>query len=171
MIPYLVYNLQSYFVISSELFLEPFFFLMKDLKSLLYLVFKGHNISLSRRALFFPSNISMSLNLTVVISVLCVLFFLFPCTLLYVTVVLFFTFYITIASVRDWGNIILFFLLFFFLCLWTNSTVNSFLVLSLSNISLKKKKRKETKKKKKKKTMVSRNGLLPPLHIVSASRD
>ena len=55
MIPYLFYNLLSYFAIFPELFPE-LFFLIKDLK-FLYLAFKGHNISLSRLALFFPSNI------------------------------------------------------------------------------------------------------------------
>ena len=55
------------------------------------------------------------------------------------TVALFFTFYITIASVRDWRNIILFFLVFF-LCLWTISTVNSFPVLVEPVNSQKKKK-------------------------------
>ena len=120
---------------------------------MLYLAFKGHNISLSRRALFFLSNIqcnSICCNF-------CFVFF-FPCTLLSVTVVRFFTFYITIASVRDWRNIILFFLVFF-LCLWTSSTVNSFPVL-IEPVNY---------QKKKKRWCHGRVCCHPPLHMVSAS--
>ena len=109
MIPYLFYNLLSYFVIFPELFPKLFFFFkLKTSSSLLYLA-----ISLYLDVPFpllpvFNVTQSNCCNLCFVRSL-----FPFSCTLLSVTVVLFFTFYITIAWVRAWKNMILFFLVFF----------------------------------------------------------
>ena len=57
MIPYLFYNLLSYFIIFPSLFL------FKISSSLLYLTFKGHKISLSRRAALLSFQYTVKLNL------------------------------------------------------------------------------------------------------------
>ena len=56
MIPYFFYNLLSYFVIFASLFPSLF---SQISSSLLYLAFKGHNISLSRRATLLSLQYSM----------------------------------------------------------------------------------------------------------------
>ena len=112
MIPYLFYNLLSYFVIFPELFPKLFFFFkLKTSSSLLYLA-----ISLYLDVPFpllpvFNVTQSNCYNFCFVRSLFP--FSLYIINICYCSTV--FTFYITIASVRDWRNITLFFLLFFYM--------------------------------------------------------